>query len=96
MWNLAGLSATFLFATWEAKVKCHKAIIGYIGCLYKADNFKFSQISICNDFDRNIINWATSSRVIKLFQDSVYANLDDLDTLSEAELFDYDYLLNYA
>ena len=96
MWKSAGLSADFLFAVWEENISYHTAIIGYIECLYKADNFKFSQISICNDFDQNIMNWATSPRVIKLFQDSVYLNIDNLDNLSEEDLFDYDYLLNYA
>lgn len=96
MWNLAGLKVDFLFEVWEAHANHSKAIVDYVHLLYSLKNNQYQKAFASKILAKAIVIWATSTRVIRHFQDSIYANLDDLNTLSEAELFDYDYLLNYA
>lgn len=97
MWLNSGLDIEFLLEPWETYASHSKAIIDYVSLLYSIGYKHHHQgVFISKNSAKAIVLWATSARVIKHFQDSIYANLDDLDTLSEAELFDYDYLLNYA
>lgn len=96
MWNNAGLEVDFLLKLWETQANHSKAIVDYVHLLYSFKNNQYQKAFASENLAKKIVLWATSAKVIKHFQDSIYANLDDLDTLSEAELFDYDYLLNYG
>lgn len=95
-WNNAGLEVGFLFEVWEAHASYSKAIVDYVHLLYSFKNNKYKNAFASENLAKAIVVWATSASVLKHFQDSIYANLDDLDNLSEEDLFDYDYLLNYA
>lgn len=96
MWLNSGLDIEFLFEQWEIYASHSKAIVDYVSLLYSIGYNPCKETFSSKNSAKGLIDWATSARVIKHFQDSIYANLDNLDTLSEAELFDYDYLLNYT
>ena len=95
MWLNSGLDIEFLLEQWETYTSHSKAIIDYVSLLYSIGYNHHHGVFTSKNSAEAIVLWATSARVIKHFQDSIYANLDNLNTLSEAELFDYDYLLNY-
>lgn len=96
MWHLAGLNVKFLLEIWERTTGQSKTIIDYTHLLYSFKNFKYDNFCAPNDFARDIVTWATSAKVIKAFQDNICTSIDDINNLSEEELFDYEFLLNYS
>ncbi|WP_227430038.1 hypothetical protein [Psychrobacter sp. I-STPA6b] len=100
MWYLAGLrDIDFLFKTWEGITGHPKAIIDYVNLLlYKFHNRtgKYNNAFSPDDFSIKIEQWAKADNTIQLFKEKVYLSLDSIDNLTQAEIFYYEYLLDFV